>query len=77
MCYCAKPNKYYQNICKILSVKYDRGGTALVIVAFTKKETKQEQQTEQTRNGVSIWQFVRDSYLFCGSCICWVTDSRN
>ena len=27
---CAKPNKYYQYICKIGSVKFDRGGAALV-----------------------------------------------
>ena len=26
---CAKPNKYYQYICKIGSVKFDRGGAAL------------------------------------------------
>ena len=26
MCCCAKPNKYYQFICKIGSVKFDRGG---------------------------------------------------
>ena len=29
MCCCAKPNKYYQYICEIGSVKFDRGGAAL------------------------------------------------
>ena len=29
MCCCAKPNKYYQYVCKIGSVKFDRGGAAL------------------------------------------------
>ena len=29
MCCCAKPNKCYQYICKIGSVKFDRGGAAL------------------------------------------------
>ena len=29
MCCCAKPNKYYQYLCKIGSVKFDHGGAAL------------------------------------------------
>ena len=28
MCCCAKPNKYYQYVCKIGSFKFDRGGAA-------------------------------------------------
>ena len=29
ICCCAQPNKYYQYICKIGSVKFDRDGAAL------------------------------------------------
>ena len=47
--------------------------TVLVVVVFTKKkkEAEAEQQTEQTHKLLlSIFGFVRKSYLFCASFIC-------
>ena len=43
----------------------------LVLVVVT-------QQAKQTHNLlVGIVVFVRESYLFCDSCKCWIKESRN
>ena len=44
----------------------------------THKQKRKRQQAEKTHNLlVSIVVFVRESYLFCDSCICCVKENRN
>ena len=44
---CAKPNKYYQYICKIGSVKFDRGRTVLVVVKQIRKSSSPWSKNKQ------------------------------